>query len=122
MKDLTSLGLLVRSTNQGRPNTEQRFDVRITSTGDYVAGFYAGTRASGDDEVRGGMSTDFVYRKELSEEQIQGIKEWLREQILANMPKFTKLISPAKGPVFRRAFSILDLTFCTHTTPQAKMW
>lgn len=82
MKSLESLGLVVRSTNQGRPSTEQRLDVRIASTGDYVASFYAGVRDAGCGEIRGGISTDFVRRKELNEEQIAAVEEWLRELVL----------------------------------------
>jgi hypothetical protein len=82
LKTLESLGLVVRSTNQGRPSIEVRLDVRIASTGDYVASFYAGTRDAGCGEIRGGMATDFVRRKELSEEQIAAVQVWLRELIL----------------------------------------
>ncbi len=84
MQNFASLDLTIRSTNAGRPNTEQRLEVRIASTGNYVAGFYTGTRTS-NNESRWGMSTDFIRRKELNAKQIEAIESWLREQILANL-------------------------------------
>lgn len=81
MKDLASLGLQVRDASEAGSG-EKRSEVRIKSTGAFVAWFRSSARASDGEQVTG-VTTQFVRRKELTGEQIAAVEAWLREQVLA---------------------------------------
>ncbi|MEX0918189.1 MAG: hypothetical protein WDZ93_03460 [Candidatus Paceibacterota bacterium] len=80
MQKLVALELEVREGVASPPNS-QRTQVYLP-TGDFVAWFQADERLSGEAQVTG-ANIQFIYRKELSPEQVAAIKEWLVEQLSA---------------------------------------
>lgn len=81
MKDLASLDFKVRDATEAASN-EKRAELRIASTGAFVAWFRSTVRMS-DGEAVVGTTTQFIRRKELTPEQIFFVENWLREQYLA---------------------------------------
>jgi hypothetical protein len=78
MLDLTSLGLMLRNATAS-DSGERRTEVRIKSTDTFIAWFRSSARLSDGDEIVN-VTMQFVRRKELTDEQVAAVKEWLREQ------------------------------------------
>ncbi|MES2007101.1 MAG: hypothetical protein V4436_03260 [Patescibacteria group bacterium] len=78
MTDLASLGLTLHEPKMPISN-EKRTEVRLASNGAFVTWFRSITRTSDGEEVVS-TTTQFVRRKELSDEQIEAIEAWLVEQ------------------------------------------
>jgi hypothetical protein len=78
MKDLASLGLKLYEATLPASN-EKRTEVRLASNGAFVAWFRSITRKSDGEEVHS-TTTQFVRRKELSDEQVAAVTAWLAQQ------------------------------------------
>lgn len=80
MSDLAALDLVLRTNHPSHPH-ERRIEMRIASSGAFVAWFCLNVRASGTEEVTS-IATQFIHREELSEEQVTAVKNWLKEETL----------------------------------------
>ncbi|HEU4677357.1 MAG TPA: hypothetical protein VFS75_01410 [Candidatus Paceibacterota bacterium] len=92
MNDLSKFGLMVRAV-RGCPKGQKRYEVRTANSNAFVALVHLTVRVSDGEPVTTvatrlverkevEVGTQFVHRRELTEEQIAAIQEWQRSFVL----------------------------------------
>lgn len=79
MDNFASLGLTTRAAKGSTPE-ESRIEVRYIEGDSFIAWFQKNTRKS-DGELITSVTTQFVRRKELTNEQVIAIETWLLERV-----------------------------------------